>query len=276
MGLKSKFSKMKSFLFDEEEEKEVKVKSRPEKNIKKERKEDFHTKKIDEVKDFYFEDLSDDYSKNEQIKSRSEIKEKEFSFPDFEDFMVATKKPEPIIKEEKKKESRTVLYQGSKRKEESKKFKPTPIISPIYGLLDDEGNTISDSKKEIISNDEVSLDDIRKKAYGSFDRNLDDTIKNLSSKTIEEAEKEMEEKELSREKAKKEKKKIVEEEAEEDDDDMILPNVSFKEIDVDKRVTKEEKKEKKVVDDDDDDDDTKEQDLFNLIDTMYQKQEDDD
>ena len=271
MGLKSKFSKMKSFLFDEEEEKEVKIKSKPEKRVRKEKKEDFHTKEIDSVSDFYFEDLSEGYSKNENIKSRTEIKEKNFSFPEFDedDFMVTTKKPEPIIREEKKKEEIKVpLYQGSKRKEEVKKFKPTPIISPIYGLLDDEGNTVKESKKDSINNDEVSIDDIRRKAYGSYEKEFDDTIKNLNSKTIEEAEKEMEEKELSREKSKKEKNKIVKEEVDEEDD-MILPNVSFKEIDVDEKIKKEEK-----IIDEDEDDDTKEQDLFNLIDTMYQKQED--
>ena len=62
-----------------------------------------------------------------------------------------------------------------------------------------------------------------------------------------------------------------------EEDDMILPNVNFKEIDVDQERTRnlkkdlDEKKETKVIEDDDDDD-TKEQDLFNLIDSMYQKE----
>ena len=106
-------------------------------------------------------------------------------------------------------------------------------------------------------------------------------MKRLSKKTIEEAEKDMEkeEKELSREKS----KKIIEKESvlvkEEDDDDMILPNINFKEIDVDKERKKlndikDSKQDiiKKENLDDDDDDDTKEQDLFNLIDSMYQKE----
>ena len=54
---------------------------------------------------------------------------------------------------------------------------------------------------------------------------------------------------------------------------MILPNVNFKEIDVDVEKEKTSLSRKNIKEDDDDDDDTKEQDLFNLIDTMYQNKE---
>ena len=64
----------------------------------------------------------------------------------------------------------------------------------------------------------------------------------------------------------------------EDDDDMILPNINFKEIDVDKERKKNElKNEEKEIsraethNKEDDDEDTKEQDLFNLLDSIYQK-----
>ena len=64
---------------------------------------------------------------------------------------------------------------------------------------------------------------------------------------------------------------------------MILPNVNFKEIDVDKEKDKPKHKkndkkheEKNITSQDEEDDDTKEQDLFNLIDTMYQNKEDED
>ena len=278
MGLKSKLNKMKSFLFDEEEEK-----VKPEKIEKKGIKEDFYTKKFEKSNDLFFEDVSEEYKKTEMVRPKKEVKE-EFSFPEFDDddFMVATKKPESIIKKEREEKPKVVLYQGSKRKEETKKFKPTPIISPIYGLLDEEGNTVRESKKDsILINSDVSLDDVRKKAYGFGKKtdDLDDTIKNLSSKTIEEAEKEMKEIELSREKSKKEKeveKKLKVMLEEDDDDDMILPNVNFKEIDVDSETKSVNTKKAISSDDDEDDEDTKEQDLFNLIDTMYQKGEDED
>ena len=65
--------------------------------------------------------------------------------------------------------------------------------------------------------------------------------------------------------------KKVKEESEDDNDDMILPNIDFKEIDVDKKVSTKSSK-KIVEEDDDEDEETKEQDLFKLIDTMYDKE----
>jgi len=297
MGLMNKLNKMKSFLFDEEEEE--KEEKRPSKKMskkeeKKERKviDDFSNQQKESIEELYFEDISEENTPLEtEIQSRVEKKESEFNFPEFDDddFMVASKKPEPIIPVVKE-EPKRVLYQGSKRKEETKKFKPSPIISPIYGLLDNDGNKVKedDSKEKASSySEDVTFDEVRKKAYGSLDEEIENTMKRLSKKTIEEAEKDMEKEELSRTK-KKSNNKIEEKKAsvvivnndEEDDDDMILPNVNFKEIDVDKETFKSGRKDvkKKEIsrEDDDDDDDTKEQDLFNLIDTMYQNKEDED
>lgn len=297
MGLMNKLNKMKSFLFDEEEEE--KEEKRPSKKIskkeeKKERKiiDDFSNQPKESIEELYFEDISEESIPLEtEIQSRIEKKESEFNFPEFDDddFMVASKKPEPIIPVVKEEPKPVPLYQGSKRKEETKKFKPSPIISPIYGLLDNEGNKIKeDDSKDKSSNysEDVTFDEVRKKAYGSLDEEIENTMKRLSKKTIEEAEKDMEKEELSRTK-KKSNNKIEEKKAsvvivnnDDDDDDMILPNVNFKEIDVDKETFKSSKKDVKKKEmsreDDDDDDDTKEQDLFNLIDTMYQNKEDED
>ena len=299
MGFKNKLNKMKSFLFDEEEEKEVVKTPKVIKEKKEERKpvkvieEDYETSNKD---DLYFEDVSETFTPDvTEVKSRSVKNENEFKFPEFndDDFMVAKPKPRIEVEEVKpvkKEEPRTLLYQGSKRKEESKKFKPSPIISPIYGLLDNEGNTV---KKEdepydssYLDKSEPSLDMVRKKAYGIIDEELENTMKRLSNKTIEEAEKEMEkEEELSRikQKNKKEESKVIEipkkisyEEEDDDDDDMILPNLKFNEIDVDKEIKEGKTGSIKKVSakdyDEDDEEDTKEQDLFNLIDTMYSKE----
>lgn len=292
MGLKNKFNKMKSFLFDDEEEKEVPKVSKKVKEKKEIINEELPVSNtIDFAEDYSpsiksndldFEDVSDNYAPSmPEVKSRSERiekTEKDFQFPQFndEDFYVVPKKEEikPIVKKE---EPKVALYQGSKRKEEIKKFKPSPFISPVYGLLDNEGNTV---KKETsldsgIDRDEISIDAIRKKAYGSYENDIDDAIENLNSKTLEEAEKEFEtkRKEVSKEKEKnvhivKEIKKESIESNEEDDDDMILPNVNLKEINLNSTSSS--------LAEDDDDDDTKEQDLFNLIDTMYSKGEKDD
>ncbi len=283
MGLKSKLSKMKSFLFDEEEEKpkEKKTVSNKEepKIDKKEVKEPVKSTNFD---DFYFEDISskDEIVSDNNVKSRA-ARESEFKFPEFndDDFM-------PRVREEKKveikvkKEEKPLLYQGSKRREETKKFKPSPIISPIYGLLDEDGNMKkTDSKSSDTPSkkrEDITIEDIRKKAYGTLDEEYENTMSRLSKKTIEEAEAEMEkEEEKPKEKASKAmvsyKKKIDEE----SDDDMILPNVNFKEIDIDKERSVTPKREKVVSKEDNDDEDTKEQDLFNLIDTIYSGEESD-
>lgn len=290
MGLKSKLNKMKSFLFDDEEEENIK---KPKISLKKENKkeiekeEEQNLSKTQDIEELYFEDVSEVKEEVGEIKSRTQKNESEFKFPQFDDddFAVSKVRPEPLFEKQIKEEPKKALYQGSKRKEETKKFKPSPIISPIYGLLDSDGNTIKeeDKVKEKTKYEEVSLDSVRKKAYG-IDDELENTMKRLSKKTIEEAEKDMEkeEKELSREKSKKvlEKESVL---VKEDslDDDMILPNVNFKEIDVDKereklndiKDNKQDIIRKDTFDDDsDDDDDTKEQDLFNLIDSMYQKE----
>ena len=298
MGFKNKLSKMKSFLFDEEEKEVVKT-PKVIKEKKEERKpvkvieEDYETNGND---DLYFEDVSETFTPDvTEVKSRSVKNENEFKFPEFndDDFMVAKPKPRIEVEEVKpvkKEEPRTLLYQGSKRKEESNKFKPSPIISPIYGLLDNEGNTV---KKEdepydssYLDKSEPSLDMVRKKAYGIIDEELENTMKRLSNKTIEEAEKEMEkEEELSRikQKNKKEESKVIEipksisyDAEDDDDDDMILPNLKFNEIDVDKEIKEGKTGSIKKVSakdyDEDDEEDTKEQDLFNLIDTMYSKE----
>lgn len=291
MGFKNKLNKMKSFLFDEEEIEEKKApviikEKKVEKKIFDEVKEDDYLNKKS-MEDFYFEDVSDNNKDTSDIGLRVQKKSSEFQFPEFDDddFMVAPKKPEPII-EEVKPEPKVLLYQGSKRKEETKKFKPSPIISPIYGLLDKEGNSLEkENKKEsvFVSNKEASFDDIRKKAYGILDEELENTMKRLSKKTIEEAEKDMEKEEIELSRTKDKFKKIKESKAialdendEEKEDDMILPNINFKEIDIDKE--REKLKETSVKEerniDDDEDDDTKEQDLFNLIDTMYSKEGD--
>ena len=76
-------------------------------------------------------------------------------------------------------------YGTYEKKEEKTYFKPSPIISPIYGILDK--NYKKEDVKEkrevrITSNytrSNVSVDDIRDKAYGDtrgFDRNVDDDV----------------------------------------------------------------------------------------------------
>lgn len=120
------------------------------------------------------------------------------------------------------------------KREEKKKFKPTPIISPIYGVLDknyhkEDIKTKNNSNNTTYYNHkDVSIDDIRKKAYGTLEDELEITLFG--------------------------EPETKQEPVQENEIDM------FDELLEDKTV-----QEKETVDDSD---------LFNLIDSMYEKEDD--
>jgi len=74
-------------------------------------------------------------------------------------------------------------YGTYERKEEKSYFKPSPIISPIYGILDKnyKKEDVVQKRDVRVSNsferDKVSIDDIRKKAYGSLTEDLEDEFR---------------------------------------------------------------------------------------------------
>lgn len=67
-----------------------------------------------------------------------------------------------------------------KVKEERKQFKPTPIISPVYGVLDKnyskEDITTKQDKKLEKTNTVVTIDEVRKKAFGTLEDELENTL----------------------------------------------------------------------------------------------------
>lgn len=160
---------------------------------------------FEKVKNMFTEEVEDDDVKVEQIKSdvtkvtiespvykteeeEKEIKKEEkistpifFDDNDFRDLKL-TSKPNEVKKEVK--EEKTKEIYGSKIQEpviEKKNFKPTPIISPVYGILDK-----NYTKEDIVSRDEVrivdkeskesSIDTIRNKAYGTLEDELENTL----------------------------------------------------------------------------------------------------
>ncbi len=122
------------------------------------------------------------------------------------------------------------------KKEEKKIFKPTPIISPVYGVLDknyhkEDIKTKNNSQNTTYYNSkDISIDDIRKKAYGTLEDELEITLFG-EPESIE----------------------------------IETKNKPENEVDMFDELL-EEKNEIK--------DDT-ESDLFNLIDSMYEKKDDD-
>ena len=187
MGL---FSKIKDLLVDDEEvyeTKEVEVEEKEEEHklptfmrnkIEKEEEE----KKI----------LEEKTQKKEPIKENiPEVKKEEKKFPfefDDDDFIEPTRFSRVTVQKEKVVEKivepqpqpMVKPYGNKKELEKPKKFRPTPVISPVYGVLDKNYKT-----DEVVSKEEdsyaiqrsskkVDFEAVRKKAYGT----LSDDIKN--------------------------------------------------------------------------------------------------
>ena len=293
MGL---FSKIKDILFEEETveipivdqkeeirkiQKELKESKQPEEKkfeLPKEKKEEIKEEKI----------IS---PKKEETKERDLYKsEPTFPFPlafdEEPEIPSRTKVQMDKIKEVPKREKKEIKKVVPKKEEvkeitferNTKPFKPSPVISPVYGILD------KNYKKEDLvqknKNDDLNIDKVRQKAFGQ-DKSLDADeifVKTENGKTVDELlidtlsiniddiESKIEDKNndniiediknLKKEEEKTSKKAKKEETPKEEEN---------------KKVVKEEVKKEK---EDKDINDTLETDLFNLIDSMYDDEKD--
>ena len=285
MGL---LDKVKGILFDEEEIEIPEIKKEQKKPIKKNIDTIIEENPIKEIKI-----PKDDFS-DKEYKSEST-----FTFPiDFEDeepIKIEKKEPEKPkeIREhrriEKKEQQMDRDYTNFlNRKEEKKKFVPTPIISPVYGVLDQ-----NYKKEDVIVKKEVlripgepTLDEVRKKAFGSLEDEIDANLTNTKEIKIKE--------DIKIKKSKKEnveepvdKLKTIGELIEEDAHSLEIPDIdgikeeireynndvedvidveptkSVNEIINDKNETIEDINDAEIDDD--------EADLFSLIDSMYEE-----
>lgn len=174
-------------------------------------------------------------------------------------------------------------------------FKPSPVISPVYGVLDK-----NYTREEIIERQEnitrttnpkdMNYDAVRRKAYGTLEDELESTLSKLSEPEIhEKVEKPVtKEEEKSIEDLLNEiegnrnmsigdiEEKIKDKMEEEEEEDSISDDEFLKEFMA--RTSKKEeetiKEEKATTKEEDvDADKTLEHDLFNLIDSMYEDKE---
>lgn len=176
-----------------------------------------------------------------------------------------------------------------KKPEEKKKFKPSPVVSPVYGILDknytvDDVVDVDKTKEFSLDKKIVDFDSVRNRAYKDLDEELEKTMNNdifynLDNEeekeepeveepsviiTYDEIEEEVtpEAKEVEFKEA--EVKTIEKEEPTPEEDDNLAPDVK---IEVPKRTRRskaadlKEETEKK--------DKEEKEDLFNLIDNMY-------
>ncbi len=116
-------------------------------------------------------------------------REEKFVFPvyfDDKDFEKIEEKPKKV--EEKKIPEKREIY-GAKieKKEEPRVFKPTPIISPIYGILDKNYHKEDISSKKVARSEyrdpskPLTIDEVRKKAYGTLEDDLETSLFTKSS-----------------------------------------------------------------------------------------------
>lgn len=180
------FEKLKNVFFEEEYvevEEPVRKKSTKEPavakkvelpEIKRKKEEAIVEKEISEKKETEEEMSKDITNHNNRFKFPMDFEEEDFKNDDVPVEVKQPKEAVPEIKEETRNYNSTFsgLYEGNLEAKKKKEFKPTPIISPIYGILDK-----NYKKDEIVTKKEirissrpknVDLDTVREKAYGDL------------------------------------------------------------------------------------------------------------
>lgn len=213
---------------------------------------------------------------------RQEVKEYKmentFPFPDFDEDEFDSVRPI-----QKPKTTNVLDYERNKRKErkiehnrldrvevvEKKKFKPSPIISPVYGILNEDyvASDITNRGEPVPQKSSISVESVRKKAFGS----LDEPIKKEVKEVYKETETVNSYEPIER---KEQKVKTIDELLEDTADvaipleqEEIIPEIEPLKKEVIEPTIHEKTKTESI------DEDTLENDLFDLIDSMYDKGE---
>ena len=249
--------------------------------------------------------VDEDEDEQEEDNYESEIEERKEKIKDFYRDEVKEKPSKPYGMENSYKIP-THEYGRYDRYEEKTHFKPSPIISPIYGILDKNYKKEDVKEKEVrltsYTRGNVSVDDIRNKAYGANEKieEIDDTVKfeveeeedNLTVDLSEESKPEVKEitvgdaveyfqdlgleynvdyvdasVEKSDKKKSKPKKEV--EEIEEETIEEEIPELPEEDEEDVEEVSIAEEIEEDIKSDDTEEDDN----LFDLIDSMYQENE---
>jgi len=272
-----------------ERSKEEVVKPKNEDTIERE----VFKREVKEAKTFKFP-IIDEEEEEEEVKVAPEITRTRSSIYDIE-------KPEAPkeVRRESKYDSIVTRAQETRqepsvtKKPEMRIFRPTPVISPVYGILDK-----NYTKEEIIarqdvvrrSDDDMNYDSVRRKAYGTLEDELENTLNKISiakkdvEKTIEEMDNYSEEENnksiedlLNEIESNKNmsigeiEEKIKDQMEEEEESSHEEEKVVEDEPEI---LSPKKEKETKVKEEEEEDfDKTLEHDLFNLIDSMYEEKE---
>ena len=305
-------NKVKNFFYEdvEEDDDEFEMKEALKREEKEKRKIELEKKKL-----IHIEELNKDLSERELFKS-----EKTFNFPmdlDDDEFAktmnISEEKEESrsSVKEEKNMYARRNRYttpqSRNKHKEitstpeEPKKFHPSPIVSPIYGILDKNytvedvvDKNLSKTKEFSLEKKIVDFDSVRNKAYKELDAEIEKTLNlnknifyNLDEEEIKEEnsgsisdfieepydknENEEDDVIITYEGENEYNKATLEDTKEtemENEEDLVTPDVEIPKPEKKTRKSKKQKEEEKKEEYDE------KEDLFNLIDNMYNDEED--
>ena len=269
------FNKLKNVLF-EEEEVEVPVKEPIKKEVPKPEKKPikmtFETKEEEPIvsdrelfkaeKTFDFPDFDDkEFESMKHLPPKKEPEIEEEQTTNMSINLIDYEKPKNIKrqnKEVKKEEIKGRAY-TTKVQEKEVKFKPSPVISPVYGILD------KNYKKEdlIVEKKEkktIDVDDVRKKAFGTLEEDLEKTLTKPVKKFYKE--------EIPKPKEEKSIEDLLEETAFDVIDIPKEPIEENNEIFDEELEQLDKKNEEENIEED-----TLENDLFGLIDSMYEQKE---
>lgn len=197
-------------------------------------------------------------SPKQKRETRSEIKpfeeeearDDDYKFPFFDDDDF------DVIKEEPKKEEKPHISEVyNPPREEKKVFTPSPIISPVYGFLDKDYQKEDIINKSDYSSKRATVDELRAKAYGSLESDIETTLFGKRRNTLEDT-KDLKEVDRQLDEIEKEVSPKIEKprhQKEEDDlTDLLEAEMA--------KPEKTEKKARKISD----------KELFSLIDSMYE------
>lgn len=290
-------SKIKNILFEEEEiEEPIKKEEVVEKPVVKK---EVMEREIDDTVEYVkpkeekvahpVEELSD----RELFKSESTFKFPAFDEEEFEKTMPKVRPTNVMAYEKKKEKPRRVEYNRYERTEtvpvvEKKKFKPSPIISPVYGILDKDykpEDIMPKRKDSDIARPKVlDVDSVRKKAFGTLEDDIEKTLAEPTVSFYEEPEEvKLARREESLKRELEEKVKTIDELLEDSATDEIPVSLeATKEMNIEEIENElenyEEEETLAILDGIDDvepnlEEDTLESDLFDLIDSMYESRE---
>ena len=272
------FNKLKGIFYDEV------IVEEPEEEIKKVdkivKKEVVVEEPVEEVKPKFdaFEEMKE--AKEEPVRSERELfrSERTFNFTEFDDEEELPPR-KTVLTMEREREKPTIARSTQPvitppEPEKPKVFKPSPIISPVYGILDKDYKKEEIKSKTTVNPEPVKpkvtiYDTVRRKAYGTLEDDLEDTLNSMEL-TIEETRSSMNETEdysQTMDKAAKIEELInkIDDATEELDKTMSVGEL---EDSVELENFEDDYNDKTMTDS------SLEHDLFNLIDSMYDDKED--